>query len=257
MENLKTCPYCGQEIKTAALKCRHCGKWLNESSQPEQPQSAPQSINAVADKLKQNDYFSFTSGGLITLKEALVEPFVMTCKNIGWLLLTVLLYAVTSWIPYINIGTTIAMMNLPSALARGQKFSPLYLFEAKYRKYMGEYLTMFGNYILVALASIPFMGIPFLITIYGWSFAPLLLIDKEVNTSEAFTLSTKMTYGYKLKMWLSAFIIEFALIVAVLITMFTGFIPVLLVLFFMMLSPAMTAVFYKHLVIERDKYRNR
>lgn len=122
---------------------------------------------------------------------------------------------------------------------------------------MGEYLTMFGNYILVAFASIPFMGIPFLITIYGWSFAPLLLIDKEVNTSEAFTLSTKMTYGYKLKMWLSAFIIEFTFILAILITFVTGVIPFLLVLFFMMLSPAMTAVFYKHLVVEREKYNNR
>ena len=209
------------------------------------------------DSFKENDYFSFTSGGLITLNEAIIEPFVMTCKNIGWLLLTVLLYSATCWIPYINIGTTIAMMNLPSALARGQKFSPLYLFEAKYRKYMGEYLTMFGNYILVAFASIPFMGIPFLITIYGWSFAPLLLIDKEVNTSEAFTLSTKMTYGYKLKMWLSAFIIEFTFILAILITFVTGVIPFLLVLFFMMLSPAMTAVFYKHLVVEREKYNNR
>ena len=83
----------------------------------------------------------------------------MTCKNIGWLLLTVLLYSATCWIPYINIGTTIAMMNLPSALARGQKFSPLYLFEAKYRKYMGEYLTMFGNYILMECLEKVFIGL--------------------------------------------------------------------------------------------------
>lgn len=253
MENVN-CKYCGQEIKAAALKCRHCGKWLNKQSSEETQQGIAMSQQ---DSFKENDYFSFTSGGLITLKEAIIEPFVMTCKNIGWLLLTVLLYSATCWIPYINIGTTIAMMNLPSALARGQKFSPLYLFEAKYRKYMGEYLTMFGNYILVAFASIPFMGIPFLITIYGWSFAPLLLIDKEVNTSEAFTLSTKMTYGYKLKMWLSAFIIEFTFILAILITFVTGVIPFLLVLFFMMLSPAMTAVFYKHLVVELEKYNNR
>lgn len=253
MENVN-CKYCGQEIKAAALKCRHCGKWLNKQSSEETQQGIAMSQQ---DSFKENDYFSFTSGGLITLKEAIIEPFVMTCKNIGWLLLTVLLYSATCWIPYINIGTTIAMMNLPSALARGQKFSPLYLFEAKYRKYMGEYLTMFGNYILVAFASIPFMGIPFLITIYGWSFAPLLLIDKEVNTSEAFTLSTKMTYGYKLKMWLSAFIIESTFILAILITFVTGVIPFLLVLFFMMLSPAMTAVFYKHLVVEREKYNNR
>lgn len=32
METLKTCPYCGQEIKTTTLKCSNCGKSLNEQS---------------------------------------------------------------------------------------------------------------------------------------------------------------------------------------------------------------------------------
>ena len=91
MENVN-CKYCGQEIKAAALKCRHCGKWLNKQSSEEPQQGIAMSQQ---DSFKENDYFSFTSGGLITLKEAIIEPFVMTCKNIGWLLLTVLLYSAT------------------------------------------------------------------------------------------------------------------------------------------------------------------
>ena len=30
MEETKLCPFCGQEIKSSAKKCIHCGKWLEK-----------------------------------------------------------------------------------------------------------------------------------------------------------------------------------------------------------------------------------
>lgn len=30
-EETKQCPFCGESIKVQAKKCKHCGKWLNES----------------------------------------------------------------------------------------------------------------------------------------------------------------------------------------------------------------------------------
>lgn len=42
----KRCPYCGEMIKTTAIKCKHCGEWLAEkpSATPPSPTPEPEPI---------------------------------------------------------------------------------------------------------------------------------------------------------------------------------------------------------------------
>lgn len=39
------------------------------------------------------------------------------------------LWLLTIWIPYLNVGTTIAMATIPIELSKGKVISPLFIFD--------------------------------------------------------------------------------------------------------------------------------
>ena len=80
---------------------------------------------------------------IATIKDGIAIGLV----NFLSLILVTVLYLLTIWIPYLNVGTTIAMSSLPAEMAKGKAINPLFIFEAKYRKNMGEF------FLLMALMS--------------------------------------------------------------------------------------------------------
>jgi hypothetical protein len=139
----------------------------------------------------------------ITIGSVLGEGFQLGIKNAVSLLGCIILYVLTCWIPYINIGTTIAMACLPLEIAKGNIISPTAIFDKKYFKYMGEYFLISAFMFIGILVGLCMFLIPGYVIMIAWSLGILFLIDKGVNPMEALTLSNKATMGYKWTIFLS------------------------------------------------------
>lgn len=133
----------------------------------------------------------------ITVFGVLGEGFKLGLKNALSIICAVILWLLTIWVPYINVGTTIALCAIPVALAQGKTISPLFIFESKYRKLMGEFFLLV---VFIYMAMIPlllFLAVPAFVVGIAWSLAIYLLIDKGLAPGEALVKSNKLTYGYK------------------------------------------------------------
>lgn len=133
----------------------------------------------------------------ITYVGVLSEGLTISVKNIASIAGAVVLWLLTIWVPYINVGTTIAIQTMPVELSKGKVISPLFIFDEKYRKYMGEYFTLTGLICMSVFPALLFMLVPGIIISIGWSLSYYILVDKGVAPGEALVRSNNATSGYK------------------------------------------------------------
>lgn len=133
--------------------------------------------------------------------ETLRDSISIGVKNAPSIVVAVALFLVTIWIPYINIGTYIAITLLPTQLAKGEVINPLSIFDSKYRRYMGEFLITWGLMIFPLLIAFLFLYIPGIVLSLSWSLAFYFLIEKNKNPMQAIKASNDATYGSKWTMF--------------------------------------------------------
>lgn len=192
----------------------------------------------------------------ITVGGVLSEGISIGIKNAVSMLGATILWLLTIWIPYLNVGTTIAITTIPIELSKGKVISPLFIFNGKYRQFMGEYFTLIGLMYLSIIPAMFFMFIPGIIISIGWSLAIYILLDKGVAPGEAMIRSNKATYGYK---W-TIFGVSFVLVIALYILMyilfsifsngFGVFLIFLLIIVYVVASLGCSAVIYRNLTAE-------
>ena len=125
------------------------------------------------------------------------EGMTIGLKNVASLAVAVILYFLTIWIPYINVGTTIAMMTIPGRLAKGEIISPLFIFDDKYRKDFSAFFLLMAFIYLVTLVGLFFMIIPAFIISISLMLSTYILVDFDKSPTDAMKLSNQATYGHK------------------------------------------------------------
>ena len=189
--------------------------------------------------------------------ETLKDSVAIGVKNAPSVIAAVALWLITIWIPYLNVGTTIAITLLPTQLAKGEIVNPLGIFDSKYRRYMGEFFITMGLMVFPIFIGVLFMVIPGIVLSIAWSLAYFFLFEKKKNPMQAISASNEATYGSKWTMFfvLLAFVVAayviagiFAWICAAIDVGFITFVVLLaLVAVIMSISLAINASFWRQL----------
>ncbi|MDP6125794.1 MAG: hypothetical protein QGH20_08575, partial [Candidatus Latescibacteria bacterium] len=133
-----------------------------------------------------------TIGGIIT------GGISIGFKNLPSVLGAMVLWLATIWIPYLNVGTTIAVTcGLVASMSRGEQFSPTEIFNARYRQYMGDYFLLVAILSIAVPVGFIFVVIPGVIIALAWSQSCYLLVDKGLSPMECLTDSNRITFGHK------------------------------------------------------------
>ncbi len=149
----------------------------------------------------------------LTIGDIISNSFGLAIKNAGSILLIMLVYVLTIWIPYINLGTSIAMYAFVIAMARNEAFTVEELFSCKYRKLMGPMLLLFGMSFLAIVFGLLWMIIPGIVLMLAWGQASYLIVDKNLDPMEALKTSYKITYGKKWTIFLSGLILSLLFVI--------------------------------------------
>ena len=138
------------------------------------------------------------------------------------LIAATILYILTIWIPYLNVGTTIAMSSLPAELAKGKVINPLFIFEGKYRRNMGEYFIRIALMTIGTYVGFTFLIIPGLVISIAWSLATPLFVYKDKGALEALRESNTLTYGNKWRIFGAEFLLGLVInLIVILVFVFT------------------------------------
>ena len=191
----------------------------------------------------------------INVMDTIKDGFQLAIKNVLPLILLVILYVITVWIPYLNVGTTIGLYKAVIAMSRGEVVDPVSIFDKENFKFFGNFFLLMGFMSMGITAATAFMFVPGIILSLAWGFAFYLLIDKGVSPLKSLTASYDITLGEKWRLFFISLLV--GLIIGLISGIFSlipkvGFVFVILVVIVgVAYGVAVEALMYRHFA---DKY---
>src|SRR5688500_2371449 len=133
----------------------------------------------------------------VGIGDILSNGFAIGLRNFFGLFLTMILFVLTVWIPYINIGTFIALQDIVPKMSRGERIGATDIFDAKYRSSIGEFFLLAALYYTGIIVGLMFLAIGGFVVAISWMFAMPLFVHHGVGPIEALRLSSRATHGHK------------------------------------------------------------
>lgn len=138
----------------------------------------------------------------INVKATLTEGITLGIKNFPSLLGMTVLYAITVWIPYLNVGTTIGLFRSIISISKGAIINPLDIFNKENFSQMGDFFLLCGLKSMGISVATAFMIIPGIVISIAWNYSVYILLEFKKGFADAIHLSEKVTYGEKLTIFL-------------------------------------------------------
>ncbi|MGB9912950.1 MAG: hypothetical protein ACPLRO_06230 [Candidatus Kapaibacteriota bacterium] len=155
--------------------------------------------------------FDLSVGSIIS------NGFSLGFKNLFLIIGCYILWAITLWIPYINVGTTIGLYGIVVKISKGERFGVGEIFKREYRSIMPEFLLLSILFGLTLYIAAVFVLVPAIILTIAWGFSYYFMIDKGLGVFESLKASNKSTYGHKWDIFGGMFILYLIGIVVTLI----------------------------------------
>ncbi|MEX0844592.1 MAG: hypothetical protein WD022_04895 [Balneolaceae bacterium] len=158
----------------------------------------------------------------LSIGSIITNGFKIGFKNIIQVIGALILYVLTVWIPYLNVGTTIGIYSIVPALSKGEHFKPTSIFASENRDKMGGFFLLLGFLYLGVTIGMIFLVIPAIVIGVAWGLAIYLFIDQGTSPLESLSKSYELTYGHKWTIFLGVFILSLIIGIVVAILTFIG-----------------------------------